>query len=224
MKTWCLLTCLLQLSHVEALLPRTKKVSNNTNDKALLQSCRKLCKIYFEKNLDMTLCRPALELLPRPTIYKSCVEGSRYGFEKVCHPACIEIASKNDKDALNIDVFPDSYTACKAQKSRLERFDWCRRGYDLTFEETKNTISGFMENKTFQDNKKESTLVREEIDDYIPAENETSKNDEKELPSNQEHNSILKPHSKRDIIELSTQKNHTKSKRKRKSFKSKKQK
>jgi len=196
MKTWCLLTSLLQLSHAEALLPRTKKVPNNANDKALVQSCKKLCKIYFEEKLDMTLCRPALQLLPRnPTIYQSCVAGRKSGFEKVCHPACIEIVSKNDRDVHKIDVFPDSYSSCKAFKGRSERFDWCRRGYDLTFEEAKHTISNFItlehsvptENETFQDNK-ESALVREEVYEYISAKNETFQEDEKESALIQEIN------------------------------------
>jgi len=65
--------------------------------------CKAICKQYFEQDLSNSLCRPALDLLPRPGVFQSCVMGRVTAFEPSCMPTC-----------MGYENFTyDSYTACK---------------------------------------------------------------------------------------------------------------
>ena len=215
MRFYCLFLSLLQLSHLEEVLSQSK-------------SCRALCKSYFETKLDMYLCRPALNLLPRPTIYKSCLEGRKLGFEKICQPACIEMVSNNNKDVHKINVIPDSYTACKNHKFKLERLEWCRRGYDITFEETKNMVGDFIMIEEYvnperlRDNNNDLLVLRddqaEKVSMYDFASNETKKNDEK---PNDFETPIAELNANGDNVAVTTPTNSVNKRRSRKALKGK---
>uniref|UniRef100_A0A7S4K6S8 Uncharacterized protein n=2 Tax=Odontella aurita TaxID=265563 RepID=A0A7S4K6S8_9STRA len=96
--------------------------------------CKKICKEFFENDLGTQLCQPALNIMPRPGVYKACINGRALGFEHACIPSCM-----GEKV-----VEADSFKACKSEGKRARpnhQLPWCRRGYDVTFDETKEKIS-----------------------------------------------------------------------------------
>jgi len=98
--------------------------------------CKSICKDYFELELDKTFCRPALDLIPRPSIYQSCVMGRVAAFEHICIPTCMDYNSTT--------TTYDSHAVCKSEEKKqnpMAHVNWCRKAYDTTIPEISTIIA-----------------------------------------------------------------------------------
>lgn len=98
--------------------------------------CKSICKDYFEFELDKTFCRPALDWIPRPSIYQSCVMGRVAAFEHICMPTCMGYNSTA--------ATYDSHAVCKSEEKKqnpMAHVTWCRKAYDTTIPEISHIIA-----------------------------------------------------------------------------------
>lgn len=111
--------------------------ANDSNRKEDLPArCKAICKDFFEHGLDKTFCRPALDLIPRPSIFQSCVMGRVAAFEHICMPTCM---------GHNITtVTYDSHAVCQVEEKKqnpMAHVSWCRKAYDATIPEITSIIA-----------------------------------------------------------------------------------
>lgn len=81
------------------------------------------------------MCRPALEVHPRPGVYQSCVMGRVAAFEHSCMPACM---------AQQVGKTYDSHAVCKSESKKQNpdaHVSWCRKAYDQTAPEVKRKVT-----------------------------------------------------------------------------------
>eukprot|EP00586_Coscinodiscus_wailesii_P010061 CAMPEP_0172514062 /NCGR_PEP_ID=MMETSP1066-20121228/257371_1 /TAXON_ID=671091 /ORGANISM="Coscinodiscus wailesii, Strain CCMP2513" /LENGTH=231 /DNA_ID=CAMNT_0013294585 /DNA_START=101 /DNA_END=796 /DNA_ORIENTATION=+ len=100
------------------------------------RECKRLCKDYFENTLDKAMCKPALDVAPRPGVFNACVNGRIFGFKAACLPTCLRDGDEAKRNA-------DSFVACRREANKARpnnEFTWCRDGYDATFSEIQNVI------------------------------------------------------------------------------------
>lgn len=103
--------------------------------------CKQVCKTYSEVNLNRAICNRALNVQPRPGVYRACLNGLLIAFEHACIPTCMgeSYPPNNAKHTTP----GDSYNVCKSEWNRPRpnnQLPWCRRGYDVTFENVKKEI------------------------------------------------------------------------------------
>mmetsp|Transcript_1234 Transcript_1234/g.1780 ORF Transcript_1234/g.1780 Transcript_1234/m.1780 type:complete len:379 (-) Transcript_1234:122-1258(-) len=92
------------------------------NETEITNSCSKLCRNEFKNSLDASVCRPALNVSPKPKVYKACVAGTKAGFNDACISTCLgDIAH------------PDSYSLCKKKGFSMQSESYCRSGYEQAF-------------------------------------------------------------------------------------------
>jgi len=143
--------------------------------------CKELCKEYYEKELSPT-CRGAVS--EGRGVYKACISGRRRGFEAACVPTCTAENTVTSK--------PDSYNACKAESKKAKSFPWCRRGYEKTFEETRNEIATKVLALASSENEVSDPTARSSSGEVLSEENEakiyvaSSDASEESLPDEQD--------------------------------------
>ena len=146
-----LLTCRLFLLSLVVRVGRSSTVTNTIDDEeeVLNAQCKKLCKNYYDNELKTSICNEALNLMPRPGVYKACLNGLFVGFEHSCMPTC---TGKSYEGGGKIEITPgDSYVACKSEWNRSRpnnQLPWCRKGYDATYDIVKKDMKEkLMKNK-----------------------------------------------------------------------------
>ena len=135
-----LLTCQMLLLMVGGGRNSTNAVS--IDEESMNAQCKKLCKNYSDDKLTTSVCKPALNMMPRPGVYKACLNGLLVGFEHACMPTCTgkSYEGGGKKEAITPG---DSYVACKSEWNRSRpnhQLPWCRKGYDVTYETVKKDM------------------------------------------------------------------------------------
>ncbi|KAL7439955.1 hypothetical protein ACHAXM_012140 [Skeletonema potamos] len=121
------------------------------NSSSVITDCKVICQGIRHTILGEThsssLCNPALNLSPSPTVYKSCHNGRKNAYDKACVPLC---SNKNT----SISSF-DASDSCKAFKGRGQSEYWCQRGFTSILKKLQDYSFPISDSITAQESQKE---------------------------------------------------------------------